>query len=101
MSRLWDTPDFWARSEADEALREMPDVEPAALADSFEKSAASYDGDPQMVALIAADLRRRAAGGIRFWPAPQSIADAPAPKRLAGTETSTNISQLIDDEIPW
>ncbi len=52
MSRLWDTPEFWARSEADDMLREMPDVEPAALADSFERSAANYDGGPGMAALI-------------------------------------------------
>lgn len=67
MNRLWDTPELWARSEANEALREMPDMDPAAMADSLEKSAASYDGDPEMVVLIVEDLRRRAAAGIRFW----------------------------------
>ena len=38
MSRLWDTPEFWARSEADEALREMPDMELGAMADSLKKA---------------------------------------------------------------
>ena len=78
MSRLWDTPEFWARSEADEMLREMPDAEPAALADSFERSGANYDGDPELAALIIIDLRRRAAAGARFWTGPlSSLAEQP------------------------
>lgn len=70
MGRRWDTPEFWARSEADEMLREMPDAEPAALADSFERSATNYDGDPELAALIITDLRRRAATGAWFWTGP-------------------------------
>lgn len=66
MSRLWDTPEYWARSEADEVLREMSNVEPGALADSFESSASNYDGEPEMAAAIITELRRRAAAGIRF-----------------------------------
>jgi hypothetical protein len=31
MSCLWDTPEFWARIEADEMLREMNDAAPARL----------------------------------------------------------------------
>ncbi|UAK23826.1 hypothetical protein [Sphingomonas nostoxanthinifaciens] len=99
---MWDTPEFWARSEADEALREMPDVEPTAMADSLEKSAASYDGEPEMVALIVADLRRRAAAGIRFWPGPQAIVSSRDNPSAAGGRTSdAEIADLIDDEIPW
>lgn len=100
MSRIWDTPEFWARSEADEALRDMPDIDPAALALSFERSAASYDGEPEMVRLIAADLRRRATAGIRFWPGPQSLANAAPSGAPAGSE-EFGIAELIDDEIPW
>ena len=71
MSRLWDTPEFWARSEADDALHDMPNVAPAALADAFERSAVNYVGDPELVAFIAAELRCRAAAGIRFWADPR------------------------------
>ena len=70
MSRLWDTPEFWARSEVGEMLREMLDAEPAALADSFVRSATNYDGDLKLAALIITDLRRRAANGARFWSGP-------------------------------
>ncbi len=102
MSRLWDTPEFWARSEADEALREMPDMEPAAMADSLEKSVASYDGDPDMVALIVADLRRRAAAGIRFWSGPQAIVSRQdGPSTVGGRDSDAEIADLIEDEIPW
>ena len=105
MRCLWDTPEFWARSEADEMLREMPDVEPGALANSFERSAASYDGDPEMVRLIAADLRRRAEAGTRFWPGPLLI-DATAESETSnGTYPllvpPTSVAELIDDDIPW
>ena len=73
MSRLWDTPAYWARSEADEMLREMSDVEPEALADSFERSAANYDGESEMAVAIIAEFRRRAAAGIRFWSGPRVL----------------------------
>lgn len=101
MSRLWDTPEFWARSEADEVLREMPNSEPGALADSLERSAASYDGDPEMVGLIVADLRRRAAAGTRFWPGPQPIEGEGSTGATMPEATGTDIAALIDDEIPW
>lgn len=77
MSRLRDTPGYWARSEADEMLREMSDVPPEVLADSFERSAANYDGEPEMAVAIVAELRRRAAAGIRFWPGPHLLDPAP------------------------
>jgi hypothetical protein len=85
MSRLWDTPDYWARSEADEMLREMADMEPGAVADAFERSSANYDGDREMATAIIAELRRRADAGIRFWTAPQPVARV----------------EIDDDEIPW
>jgi hypothetical protein len=90
MSRLWDTPEFWARSEADDILREMSNVAPDVLADSLEQSAANDDGDPEMVELIVADLRHRAAAGVRFWPLSQAMAEAPALP-----------DALTDDDIPW
>lgn len=81
----WDTPEHWARTEADEMLREMADTDPGAVADSFERSAANYDGEPAMAAAIVAELRRRAVAGIRFWPGPQPVAGI----------------DIDDDEIPW
>ena len=62
----------------DEMLREMPDADPAALADSFEWSGAHFDGDPDLAALIVTDLRHRAATGARFWTGPlPSVAEQP------------------------
>lgn len=101
MSRLWDTPEFWARSEADEALREMPDIAPGALADSFERTAANYDGEPEMAAMIITELRRRAAAGIRFWPGPQSLGTDPSSGATETNDAQAEIADLIDDEIPW
>lgn len=91
MSRLWDTPEYWVRSEADE----MPESEPGTVADSFERSAANYDGDPGFAAAVVAELRRRAAAGVRFWRGPLPAADA------AQGSGSNDIADLIDDEIPW
>lgn len=90
MSRLWDTPEYWARVEADEMLREMEDSDPAELADSFERSAASYDGEPETAAAIIAELRRRAAAGIRFWTGPEVIGVA-----------ASDPGDITDDDIPW
>ncbi|WP_066697932.1 hypothetical protein [Sphingobium amiense] len=94
MSRLWDTPEYWVRSEADEMLREMEDMEPGAVADSFERTSANYDGDPEFALAVVADLRRRADAGVRFWPGPLGLAADTL--RAAG-----DIDGLIDDEIPW
>lgn len=91
MSRMWDTPEYWARVEADEMLREMADCDPAALANSFERSAASYDGDPETAAAIIAELRRRAVAGVRFWTGPEAILAAAAGKP----------ADITDDDIPW
>lgn len=97
MSRLWDTPDYWPRYEADEMLRELPDTEPTALADELERGAANFDDGAQMAALIVAELRRRAVAGICFWSGPQPIATSPA----TGQGASADIAELIDDDIPW
>lgn len=91
MSRQWDTPEFWVRQEADEMLREMWGEEVDALADSLERSAASYDGGPEMAAAIVAELRRRAGAGIRFWPDPKAA-------ELIAADPDVD---LIDDDIPW
>jgi len=102
MSGLWDTPTFWAPSEADEALRAIPEIAPGALADSLGKSAANYNGDPEMVALSTAALRHRAAAGVRLWPLREVDArerpDASAVGELIG---AVHVAALIDDGIPW
>lgn len=107
MSGSGDSPGYWARSEADIALREMPAIEPGALADLLERTAANEDGDPQIAASIVAELRHRAAAGVRFWPASTPIggdgAFAPASRCrvLPKGGDDTDIAWLIDDEIPW
>jgi hypothetical protein len=68
MSRLWDTPEFWARNEADELLRDFPNTSVAALAASFEKSHPACESDPDFIRDIARELLRRVAEGVRFWP---------------------------------
>ncbi len=93
MNAVWDTPEFWARSEADEIVRDMPEVLPGQLADSLETSAASCDGAPEFVALIVADLRRRATASLRFWPAPELHHGA------GGTSVDAKLAD--DDDIPW
>jgi hypothetical protein len=104
MSRLWDRPEFWVRTETDELLREMWDTDLLSLASSFERSAASYDGGPEMAAAIVSELRRRAAAGVRFWPGPRAV------DGMEGTELvwpgdvlpmSEPDAVLLDDEIPW
>lgn len=74
MSRLWDTPEFWTRSEADEMLRDYPNTDVRALADSFARTSSSYDGDPDFAREIVAELRKRADAGVRFWPQPADLA---------------------------
>jgi hypothetical protein len=74
MSRLWDTPEFWARSEADEMLRDYPATDVVTLADSMEKLPASYDGDPQFTLNLVTELRQRAVAGVRFWPEHDGLA---------------------------
>lgn len=107
MSRSWDTPAYWARSEADEMLREMADIDPGAVADSFERSAANYDGDPEMATAIIAELRRRADAGVRFWSGPQPIVDqqsamtTPEEAGRVAVPFDADTDDLSDDDIPW
>lgn len=106
MSRLWDTPEFWARSETDEMLREMSDADPDALADSFECNLGSYDDDPELAVAIVGELRRRAAAGIRFWPEPHLHGAEPknesAEKASPAWVSSANETiDVTDEDIPW
>lgn len=68
MSRLWDTSEFYARSEADELLRDFPNTSVAELADSFVQSRPVYEQDPQFSREIGVELLKRVAAGVRFWP---------------------------------
>lgn len=74
MSRLWDTPEFWARSEADEMLRDYPSTDVGALAESLACTSHNYDGDPDFAREIVAELHKRAEAGVRFWPQPCGLA---------------------------
>ncbi len=67
MSRLWDTPEFWARTEADELLREHPHSEVRALADSLSVARGGDADDPDFMRDVVAELYKRADAGIRFW----------------------------------
>lgn len=105
MSRWKDVPEYWARIEVDDALRDMSDVEPGALADSFERNTANYDGDPEMAVLIAAELRRRATAGVRFWTGPQALdrmlSVEPGSQSESKMETAKRDFAELDDAIPW
>ncbi|WP_442678315.1 hypothetical protein ACSBM8_12340 [Sphingomonas sp. ASY06-1R] len=74
MSRLWDTPEFWVRTETDELLREYPGSDARSLATSFAETSASYDGDPAFARDIVAELHKRADAGVRLWPEPIGLA---------------------------
>ncbi len=107
MSRLWDTPEFWARSEADEMLREMADADPAALADSFERNPGSYDDDPDLAAAIIAELRRRSAAGVRFWSGPRAVDAAvhgereEKARKEKGASLPGESAPITEADIPW
>lgn len=73
MSRLWDTPDFWARSEADELLRDHPGTDVRALAGSLAQGRSDYTSDPGFARDIVTELHKRADAGIRFWPQPVDL----------------------------
>jgi hypothetical protein len=68
MSRLWDTPEYWARTEADELLHDFPSTATVALARSLEQDPGRYEGDPDFTRDIVAELKKRAVAGVRFWP---------------------------------
>jgi len=74
MSRLWDTPEFWVRSETDELLRDFPNTDVRKLAESSERNYESHDGDPAFAREITAELHKRAHAGVRFWPEPPGLA---------------------------
>jgi hypothetical protein len=74
MSRLWDTPDFWARSEADALLRDYPETDVRMLARSLERGRGSYESDPGFADDIIIELHKRAVAGVRFWPDPDDLA---------------------------
>ena len=75
MSRLWDTPEYWARTEVDELLQDYPARSVAELAASFAQSHPAYEGDPQFARDIVVELLKRAGEGVRFWDEPQDLAD--------------------------
>lgn len=103
MSRLWDTPEFWARSEADEMLRDFPATDVATLADTMEKSPASYDGDPIFVRNLLIELRHRAAAGVRFWPEHRGLVDIEREARAVMTAArgvDADMRDLEEVELP-
>ncbi|MBX9897199.1 MAG: hypothetical protein K2Y17_04760 [Qipengyuania sp.] len=87
-------------------LREMSDADSGTLRDTIERTAASYDGQPKMAVLVIAELRRRAAEYIRFWPGPKLAAseqptELPNQGETARKSGKAEMAGLIDDKIPW
>lgn len=75
-----------------------------ALADAFERSAANSDGEPDVAAAIVAELRERAAAGIRFWPV-RTYSTPHRQQRRHSTNAllalrSRDITDLITDKTP-
>jgi hypothetical protein len=58
------------RRYADEVVDEYPDDDPATLATEIEEDIDFYDEVARTDLAIAAELRRRAAAGVRKWPKP-------------------------------
>lgn len=93
MSRLWDTPEFWARSEADELLRDYPNTEVGVLAASLGRMRGDVEGDPEFARDIVAELTKRAAAGVRFWPEPAGLA-------ALEREVRAMLGSPVDDDVP-
>lgn len=51
--------------------------------------------------MIIAELRRRAAARVRFWPGPHPLRSEPSSAGTEGNNAQSEIADLIDDEIPW
>ena len=61
------------RYEADEIASEYKDADLISWVGELERKADVYDGGPEMALQVAAELRRRAAAGVRHWPGPTRI----------------------------
>lgn len=104
MSRLWDTPDFWARTEADEMLRDYPMTDVAVLADSIERSPHIRDGDVNFMREVVAELRLRAAADVRFWPEHIGLGEImrEAQAVMAGmTESAWDAEEIEEPPVQW
>ena len=64
-----------ARREADALLEEYPHLHPMQHEAELERSQVAYDGGPELAAAVAAEMRRRAEAGVRFWPGPRAADD--------------------------
>lgn len=62
------------RCEADDIVDQYEDADLSALADELERKADVCDQGGEMAFAVAAELRRRAAAGIRHWPGPSAAA---------------------------
>jgi hypothetical protein len=99
MSRLWDTPEFWARTEVDELLRDHPLQQVAELAASFDRIHPRYERDPQFARDIVVELLKRAAAGVRFWPDAPEIAEIERDLRLMFASQRGSVAERQDGEI--
>jgi hypothetical protein len=95
MSRLWDTSEIYVRTEVDELLRDYPNRNVDTLADSFEQWHPTYEGDLEFAREIIVELRKRAAGKVRFWPEPPGLDLIEREVRaiIAGTANALKIAE--------
>ncbi len=92
MSRLWDTSAIYVRTEVDELLHDYPNRSVGQLADAFEQSHPTYEGDPDFAREIIGELRKRAAAEVRFWPEPPGLDIIAAEVRAIVAHTAASLS---------
>lgn len=92
MSRLWDTSQIYVRAEVDELLQDYPNRDVGALAETFEHSHPTYEGDPDFAREIVIELRKRADADVRFWPTPPDLAEIEREVRAIITATASSLS---------
>ena len=101
MSRLWDTPEFWVRTEVDDMLRDFKVLTADTLADRLEHSRVRRYSDPDFVRQIIIELRKRAYSRVRFWPEPCDRTDARADADRSADAADNRQLAVMDDEGFW
>ena len=101
MSRLWDTPEFWVRTEVDDMLRDFTALTADTLADRLEHSRVRRYSDPAFVRQIITELRKRAYARVRFWPEPCDRTDAPTDTDRSSDAADDRQLAVTDNEGFW
>jgi hypothetical protein len=103
MGLHWEPQDHWIRTEVDAMLQDFGANGVARFADEFERICTCYVGDSDIAAALVAELRRRAAAGVRYRLGPRPIEESPLIWGPKGRLTIGSLESLPleDDEIPW